>query len=221
MSKVGSGQSLGSSRVGPSSSSPSSSSLSLERAAELEKAFAEAQEAYYRGEEDGPYSLPGLFSKAEFVAFDRHREAPWRCSYNPATKTIWLYGDPSEPHERGIESLRAAIEAPLFNMLSSLSPSGSSELDSSNGFERLRSFVTWTGSTTFENKDGTLKQADQSCRAAHAKSSGVGLALEFAYKNESVAETRRETFKWVHSGNAEIGVAIKVSVLLADFLART
>jgi hypothetical protein len=43
-----------------------------------------------------------------------------------------------------------------------------------------------------------------------------GTALEFAYKNESIAETRRETFNWVHLGNAEIAVAIKVSVLLAD-----
>jgi hypothetical protein len=70
-------------------------------------AFDRAKELYYRGQ-PGPYRLDGTYTLAEFEQFSTLMESTGQLSFSDDDGVVFLWGDPSFPHE-GMSSYLVAL----------------------------------------------------------------------------------------------------------------
>jgi hypothetical protein len=98
----------------------------------LRKLFAglnEVKRLHAQGAREGPYQLPGEYTRAAFERFRDISEDAYRFAYIEEDKTVLVYGDISLPHEACSRRLPFQILRQLEERLQQAPPTGDEILD--------------------------------------------------------------------------------------------
>lgn len=143
--------------------------------------------------EEGPFLVARDIPLLAFEAWSIIQEKHWKLYYNKKTKEIWLYGDPSEPHETAIYWFTKEIPV-LICLL---------------GGRDAEKTIDGTGSTTRDLPEAR-KEPDFSFKVQN-NNGNPSIVGEIAYNNESFRELKHESNLWKTSQGTQLFIGIKIN----------
>lgn len=144
-------------------------------------------------QESGPFIVAKNIPLLAFEAWSLVQESHWKLCYDKVSGDVWLYGDPSEPHETAIYWFTKEIPV-LVCLL---------------GGREAEEIIDGTGSTT-RNLPGAQKEPDFSFKM-EGNDGNPAVIGEIAYNNESFRELKRESNLWRTSEETQFFIGVKIN----------
>lgn len=142
--------------------------------------------------ENGPFLVAKNINSLSFEAWYLKQSRKWKLFYDKNSREIWLYGDPTLPHETTAAWLSSEIRLLLYklggdNASDSILPEGSALRDIPAG----------------------RKEPDFSFTAVGVKN-GPAIVGEVAYGHESLIKLKEEQVNWCESEHTQFFIGIKI-----------
>ena len=142
--------------------------------------------------EQGPFSVAENIEPLAFEVWYLKQLQKWKLFYDKNQKTIWLYGDPTLPHEKTASWLSCEIFAVIREL----------------GGKAATQAVDPDGSTQQHIPAGP-KEPDFSFTPTEVNT-GPSVVGEIAYGNESLKKLKEEQKMWCESPHTQFFIGIKI-----------